>query len=205
MARRRRSLTADERDLWRRVAKAWDIKPVEEADSTEILTEAPPPEPAPRRDLFAEMAAPQIGRRSRKAPAVSVSEKPDPAEAHRRPEAPEMDRRKLDKMTRGRLPVEARIDLHGMRQHEAYGALIDFIARSHMRGLRLVLVITGKGQDDPQRSFFEERRGVLRHAVPGWLRQGPIRPYVMEIVTAHRRHGGAGAYYVYLRRPGKTR
>jgi DNA-nicking Smr family endonuclease len=66
--------------------------------------------------------------------------------------------------------------------------------------LRLVLVITGKGKAKSQPGPIPARVGVLRHQVPQWLRLAPLRPLVLHVEPAHRRHGGEGAYYVKLRR-----
>jgi DNA-nicking Smr family endonuclease len=73
-------------------------------------------------------------------------------------------------------------------------------------GLRLVLVITGKGRPgrpgtDADPPF--QRVGALRHQVPLWLRQPPLATAVLQLAEAHLKHGGAGAFYLYLRRPGR--
>ncbi|HSG57221.1 MAG TPA: Smr/MutS family protein, partial [Paracoccaceae bacterium] len=75
-----------------------------------------------------------------------------------------------------------------------------FILSSHARGMRLVLVITGKGKVKDYEAPMPARHGVLRHQVPQWLNLAPLRPLVLQIAPAHIRHGGQGAYYVYLRR-----
>jgi hypothetical protein len=69
--------------------------------------------------------------------------------------------------------------------------------------LRLLLVITGKGRGGDREDYgpIPIRRGVLKQQVPGWLTAPPLGPLVLEIREAHQRHGGGGAYYVYLRRP----
>jgi DNA-nicking Smr family endonuclease len=67
-------------------------------------------------------------------------------------------------------------------------------------GLRLVLVITGKGKVKDEDGPIPIRQGVLRHQVPQWLEAPPIGSLVLNIRQAHLRHGGGGAYYVYLRR-----
>jgi DNA-nicking Smr family endonuclease len=106
-------------------------------------------------------------------------------------------------LKRGREPIEGVIDLHGMRQDEAHGALAGFLERSAARGARLVLVVTGKGgqgSDDSHGGFQE--RGVLRRNVPHWLRMAELRQLVMGFEEADARHGGAGALYVRLRRRG---
>jgi DNA-nicking Smr family endonuclease len=92
----------------------------------------------------------------------------------------------------GREAIGGRIDLHGLGQDAARAALISFIADSAARGLRGVLVITGKGTLGD---------GVLRRRTPEWLAEPPLRPLIAGISEAHRRHGGAGALYVALKRP----
>ncbi|MEL6677831.1 MAG: Smr/MutS family protein [Pseudomonadota bacterium] len=113
---------------------------------------------------------------------------------------PDMDRKRFDTLRRGKLAPQARIDLHGMTADRAHRALISFVLRARSDGLRLILVITGKGKRRDPDAIIPERQGVLRHAVPEWLRQPPTGPMILQIATAHRKHGGEGAYYVYLRR-----
>jgi DNA-nicking Smr family endonuclease len=110
-----------------------------------------------------------------------------------------MDRRRLEKLRRGRVDPEARIDLHGMTSERAHAALNDFILSAHARGLRLVLVITGKGRADDA-PHQPRRHGILRHSVPHWLAAPPLGGRVLQVLSAHQRHGGDGALYVYLRR-----
>ena len=110
-----------------------------------------------------------------------------------------MDRRRFEKLRRGRLDPEARIDLHGMTSEHAHAALTGFILAAHAEGLRLVLVITGKGRPDAQ-AMQPHRHGILRHSVPHWLAAPPLSARILQVAPAHQRHGGAGAFYVYLRR-----
>lgn len=113
-----------------------------------------------------------------------------------------MDRTLHRIMMRGKLEPEARIDLHGMTVVEAHQALVGFILGAHARGLRLVLVITGKGRKPGPdiAAPMPARRGVLKHEVPIWLRAAPLGGLILELRESHRRHGGSGAYYVYLRK-----
>lgn len=101
------------------------------------------------------------------------------------------------KIARGRLALEARIDLHGMIQSEAHGILLDFLLRAHERGLRHVLVITGKGS-----SLGSE--GALKRAVPLWFSKTEFKFLISSYETAARQHGGEGALYVRLSRRGQT-
>ena len=110
-----------------------------------------------------------------------------------------MDRRRFDKLRRGRLDPEARIDLHGMTSERAHAVLTGFVRDAHARELRLVLVITGKGRPD-EAALAPRRHGILRHSVPHWLAAPPLAALILQVATAHQRHGGAGALYVYLRR-----
>ncbi|WP_306131363.1 Smr/MutS family protein [Roseivivax marinus] len=112
----------------------------------------------------------------------------------------DMDAKSYGRMKRGKLVPEARIDLHGMTLDEAHPALVGFILSSHTRGLRLVLVITGKGQREDPYDPMPRRRGVLKSQVPQWLKMPPLGPVVLQVTEAHIRHGGQGALYVYLRR-----
>jgi DNA-nicking Smr family endonuclease len=111
-----------------------------------------------------------------------------------------MDAKLHTRMTRGRLAPEARLDLHGMTLAEAHPELVRFVLGAQAQGLRLVLIITGKGKPPPDHDPLPRRTGLLRHQVPVWLRQPPLGPAVQQVAEAHLRHGGAGALYVYLRR-----
>jgi DNA-nicking Smr family endonuclease len=102
-----------------------------------------------------------------------------------------IDRASAERLKRGRQPIEARLDLHGMTQDEAHPALARFIQTSRDDGKRCVLVITGRGALGG---------GVLRAAVPRWLGEPAFRPHLLAIATAQPRDGGAGALYVMLRR-----
>ena len=110
-----------------------------------------------------------------------------------------MDARTHRKMTQGKLRPEARLDLHGMTLAAAQPRLMQFILSCHGNGLRLVLVITGKGRGD--HGPLPTRPGALRHQVPHWLHSPPLSAVVQQVDAAPFRHGGEGAYYVYLRRP----
>ncbi len=103
------------------------------------------------------------------------------------------------KIATGRLALEARIDLHGMIQSEAHGFLLGFLIKAHERGLRHVLVITGKGT-----SLGSD--GALKRAVPLWFSLPEFRPLISSYEPAARNHGGEGALYVRLaRQPGDRR
>ncbi|MBO22624.1 MAG: DNA mismatch repair protein MutS [Rhodospirillaceae bacterium] len=109
----------------------------------------------------------------------------------------DMDRRTADRLRRGKLPIEARLDLHGMYQDAAHTALVQFVTESAAQGRRCVLVITGRGS--------REGSGVLRARLPEWLNQLPCRPHVLGFTAARPEHGRDGAFYVLLRRKREDR
>lgn len=104
-----------------------------------------------------------------------------------------IDQKTRGRIAKGRLSLDARVDLHGLTQAEAHGLLLSFLHRAHSEGLRHVLVITGKGTSPAS-------EGVLRHAVPAWFATAPFRALVSGHSAASRQHGGDGALYVRLRR-----
>lgn len=199
MARRPpRTLSNEDRKLWSAVAKtvtrnAQPKKPV-------LDQSRPKPKPTPARTPEPDFKV-QDFRIGETAPPSLPGHRLSPSISDRLAAAPvRMDHATHKKMKRGKLSPEGRIDLHGMTLDQAHPALIGFIQRAQAQGKRLVLVITGKGKhrDDP--GPIPARRGVLKYQVPAWLRAAPLSGLVLEIREAHLRHGGSGAYYVYLRR-----
>jgi DNA-nicking Smr family endonuclease len=89
-----------------------------------------------------------------------------------------------------------------MRQRDAHAQLRRFLKTARARGLKHVLVITGKGAGQTASGSFyaEDERGVLRQAVPHWLSGPEFAPLVVSFSQAPRRLGGEGALYVRLRR-----
>lgn len=109
-----------------------------------------------------------------------------------------------DRLRRGLLEPDARIDLHGMTQGAAHGMLFTWLAAAHARGYRLVLVITGKGNpsNDENAPWMMADHGVLKQMVPRWLKEPELAGLIASVQPAHVKHGGGGALYVYLRKPG---
>ncbi|WP_045388430.1 Smr/MutS family protein [Falsirhodobacter sp. alg1] len=194
---RRRTLRPEEEELWAAVARtAQAMHPAQR-------TAAPVPPPT-KPDTPSVAVAPQppvapfrVGARSTPARPHDVS----PTLREQIAAYPlKMDARQFARMSRGRLAPEARIDLHGMTLAEAHPELMHFILDAHRQGMRLVLVITGKGKMRDDGGPIPTRTGVLRHQVPQWLRLPPLGVLVQQVAEAHLKHGGGGAYYVYLRR-----
>jgi len=174
---RRGALSDEDRVLWTLVARS--TRPLKGRAAAADTREP------------AETMADLLGERpvaTSPAPAKAASAKPH------LPQQSALDRPTHDKLARGRLPIEARVDLHGLTQSEAHGLLLSFLGRAHARGVRYVLVITGKGSSSGG-------EGVLRRAVPGWLGTPQFRALVSGHDNAARNHGGEGALYLRLRRP----
>ena len=192
--RKPRHLSADERELWDRVAR-----------------QAAPLNPARPKIALKPTTKPATSNQFASAPlpAFDVGQTADhrrshdilPGIAERLTAAPiQMDTKSFGKLKRGKLKPEGRIDLHGMTMAEAHPELVAFILNAQSAGKRLVLVITGKGKDRDDGGPIPTRHGVLRHQVPQWLALPPISQAILQVASAHLRHGGHGALYVYLRR-----
>lgn len=144
----------------------------------------------------------QTGKAITKSAATTAVKEPAPPDVRPRPVASPpplapFDRRLKQRVARGREPIDARIDLHGMTQAQAHAALLHFLRRAQAGGIKTVLVVTGKGS--ASRSADRER-GVLKRQVPLWLALPEFRLLVVGFDDAHVGHGGEGALYVRLRR-----
>ena len=146
------------------------------------------------------------------APKSSSAKEPAPASLAKATKAApiaEFDRKKAKKIRSGQIEIEARIDLHGLRQDEAHVTLRAFLVRAQRAGKRWVLVITGKGKisvdrdDETPFDMTKNRdRGVLKRNVPRWLEEPDLRGLVVSYTNAAISHGGDGALYVHLRKLG---
>ena len=191
MSRRKKGLSAEDRALWDKVAAT--ATPLERRKIDPAPTpKAPKPKPDPAQPL-----APFRMEGSSKSAGHHLA----PSVAERVNDAPvRMHHGTHKKMVKGKLSPEGRIDLHGLTLASAHPRLTRFILDAHAQGKRLVLVITGKGRDRDEDGPIPIRRGVLRHQVPSWLARPALGAVVLDIRTAHLKHGGDGAYYVYLKR-----
>ncbi|MCV2872585.1 Smr/MutS family protein [Defluviimonas sp. WL0050] len=192
MTHRRRPLSPEERELWSRVAaSARPIRAIP-AKTAEAAPKTPPKKPRPTPADF------HIGQTAR--PLTAAHDLVPALEERLAAQPVRMDRRTHQLMLRGKVKPEARIDLHGMTVAEAHPELIRFILNAQGAGKRMVLVITGKGKVKDDHGPIPQRMGVLRHQLPNWLSQPPLGAAVLQVAPAHLKHGGGGAFYVYLRR-----
>lgn len=103
------------------------------------------------------------------------------------PLEPSMDK----KMRKGRVQIDRKIDLHDKTRIEAEEILSQAIRNAYINGQRHLLVVTGKGP---------RLNGVLRGLFPDWINSSELRPMISAYSQAHLRHGGTGAWYVFIKR-----
>lgn len=178
-----RKLTDADKAIWQRVAKT-------------VNSYKPLPKSADRLGNTGQVDA--QAALSGKAPrSASLIRRRAPQTSYAFPELPLAAERRV---RRGKVSVERKIDLHDMRQDEAFEALIDCLTRAYSRGQRCVLVVTGKGRMNERITISGTRGGgVLRRMLPLWLESPQLRPMIARIAPAHIKHGGMGAFYVFLK------
>ncbi|MBI1260232.1 MAG: hypothetical protein GC184_00760 [Rhizobiales bacterium] len=203
---RRRELSEEEHRLWQIVTR----------EATPLARRR---KRAPADETVAPAGPLPMGVQSSNAPMMrapvkssSVAPVSLPAPAPFKPAQPPpltgLDRRTTQRLTRGQIDYEAKLDLHGYNQAEAHDALRAYLARCRASGMRCVLVVTGKGESPYSRHTLHgsdtwhapERPGVLRSALPRWLGEAEFRALVAGFQPAHPKHGGGGAFYIWLRR-----
>jgi DNA-nicking Smr family endonuclease len=182
-----RKLSTDERILWGKVARSARPMPGMTGAASEL-------------DAFLSEAEAEVVAAEKRSAATTKSGETSPAQQDATtPAKPSagvhhpLERPVKRKIAKGRLALEARIDLHGLYQSEAHVLLLDFLIRAHERGMRHVLVITGKGS-----SYGSE--GALKRAVPMWFSQSEFRYLISSYEPAAQHHGGDGALYIRLSR-----
>ena len=179
------ALSPEDRELWGKVAKT--------------LTQINPDRAKALKEELAQ-AADTPPEKTIKTPKTATAIKaPSPV---KQPAAPlplhHLEHRYRRKIVRGVTAIDARIDLHGLTQHQAHDRLLGFLYQAQARRHKVVLVITGKG-GGPERAYMDER-GVLRRMVPQWLAMPDLRSVIIGYEEAHTSHGGAGALYVRIRK-----
>jgi len=191
----RRRLRPDEVELWHKVTENTHALHPERKGHEAVM---PRPKPIKKPHVYLPPADIEVGVKPFSAPSGHDLV---PSIAERVARAPvTMDRKTFGKLKRGKMLPEGKIDLHGLTMDRAHPRLTSFILRAHADGKRLVLVITGKGRQSDDEGPIPVRKGILRHQVPQWLSTPPLAQVVLQIAEAHLKHGGGGAYYIYLRR-----
>lgn len=177
MSNKGRPPSKSELSLWDRVAK--DVDPLLHSD----------------HQIEDEKAVP-----SKQEDVISVQKKIDKKEIQQMPPVRHqkgqnnLDMATLKKLQKGKMVIEATLDLHSMTQDQAYAALKNFITIAYSQRKRCVLVITGKGRGS------NKEEGILKSQLPVWVSQLPMNEIVLRYDIAQPKHGGDGAFYIYLKR-----
>lgn len=176
----KRDLTSEERRMW--AAASRHVRRLDQAETPEaVITDELR---KPKASL-----SPPFGETTRSKPPASVK-------ALRKGKnvletGPVQNRQNERRVRRGKQVISASFDLHGFNQEEAWNALPKFLSRERARGSRCVIIITGKGRYGD---------GVLRRNFLRWIETRGARALISGYAPAHQRHGGGGAWYVYLRK-----
>lgn len=220
---RRRLLSDEDRRLWEHVVRSVAPRTRDKSRVTDGMAAGKAQsEPPQRPETVGRLHARLESGAGRIDPPFSPPVPPPPQRApqrHTPPPIADFDRKAVRRIRAGRIEIEARIDLHGMRQDEAHMTLRSFLSGCHARRLRWVLVITGKGRParlddsddgyeaarrrdrrrDALSGWQDDERGVLKRVVPRWLGEPELRAIVVSYTSAAPNHGGEGALYVQLR------
>lgn len=169
MSKKQRDLTVDEKKLWRRVAAS-----VKTRRALPVVDEEHEEAPSPKRAAATPTAkvAAQAAPRAKSVPLPQ-------------------DRGNEKRVRRGKLEIDAKLDLHGHTQDSGRAALARFLRNAQARGDRTVIVITGVGRGG---------EGILKRRFPEWIAERDLRVFTSGYAPAHRAHGGAGAFYVFIKR-----
>ncbi len=113
----------------------------------------------------------------------------------------QLDKRTEEKLRKGKMPIDGRIDLHGLSRAQAHEHLSNYLTQAYHSQKRTILVITGKGKATAMSDdWLKPGEGILKKSVPEWLNQTPLSRIVLKFVSAMPKDGGSGALYVYLKR-----
>ncbi|MEM6648799.1 MAG: Smr/MutS family protein [Pseudomonadota bacterium] len=192
--KRHRPLGPEEQKLWAHVTKT--VTPLAGVELT------PDPTPA-KTPLF----PPQKGGKDQPPPpSLRALKMSSAAPKHRsaREQTPlkfgSGDPRQAKRVSRGHMAIDATLDLHGLTQAQAKNRLFHFIEFAKMRKHRTLLIITGKGSSEKAVPFAKAPRGILRVRFLEWIEGPPLSQMIASVQNAHQRHGGRGAFYVFLKK-----
>lgn len=100
----------------------------------------------------------------------------------------------LKKLRNGDFSYQGYVDLHGLNREQARHRVIRFVQESFARKRRCVLIVSGRGLNSV------DKEPVLKHNLVKWLTHAPLKRLVLAFASARSYDGGAGAFYVLLRR-----
>ena len=95
------------------------------------------------------------------------------------------------------------IDLHGYTLDEANKTIEDFINKAFSENINKLIIVTGKGlhsknEKDP---YVSKDFGILKYSVPEFItKNASLMNMINEITDAKIEDGGAGAFYIFLKK-----
>lgn len=234
--RRSRTLSPEEKSLWRTVAsstipragrslekslaqsfkEAMDLAKDMDPDQEMSLADTQNTQATPSKKTNSKRLIKALDKEVVSRPSVAPRRLPDEMRPLRAKVGPAkvpppltgLDRKLEQKLARGKIEPDTKLDLHGHTRVSAEETLYRFLTNARGRGQRCALVVTGKGDTGLSqhtlhgREYYHtpERRSVLRESLTQWMHEGRFRALVAGFQPAHPRHGGGGAFYVWLRR-----
>tara|TARA_B100001057_G_scaffold330760_1_gene331066 strand:- start:2817 stop:3230 length:414 start_codon:yes stop_codon:yes gene_type:complete len=95
------------------------------------------------------------------------------------------------------------IDLHGFTLEQANKTVETFINDSYNKGISKIIVVTGKGlhsnvEKDP---YVSKDLSILKYSVPEYIKNNlELMKKIVQIQDAEKEDGGAGAFYIFLKK-----
>ena len=95
------------------------------------------------------------------------------------------------------------IDLHGFTLEQANITITKFIEDCYQNSVSKIIVVTGKGlhsnvEKDP---YVSKDLSILKYSVPEYIENNEeLMKKIIEIKDAKIEDGGAGAFYIFLRK-----
>lgn len=183
VAKKKASVSADDSALFRKAIG--DVQPLEVDRVSPVHSR---PSARPRASNSAQSANPAVDAAGFSTHEAGLDDFTGESLAY---VEPGLQGRVLRRLKRGQMRIEDSLDLHGMTAEEASLRLAGFLTFAVERGLRVLLVVHGKGRG----SGHSGPR--LKALLNRWLRQ---RSEVIAFCTAQPKDGGTGAVYLLLRR-----
>tara|TARA_B100000674_G_scaffold316453_1_gene263286 strand:- start:63 stop:473 length:411 start_codon:yes stop_codon:yes gene_type:complete len=95
------------------------------------------------------------------------------------------------------------LDLHGKTLDEANRVIENFIRKSYQEKVHKLIIVTGKGlhsknEMDP---YVSKDLGILKYSIPNFLKNNSeLMKMISNISEASIADGGAGAFYIFLKK-----
>lgn len=191
MTRKKSHLTDEDRALWKAVSAL--VEPHKKTSAHRKKRSFKEVEESPVAPTLKPIVKSAIKKKWE-----SISQQPSAPATHKKiihaHELPAIAGDVSDRIKSKKRSIDARIDLHGMTQDVAHRKAIGFINSSYARGLKTVLIITGKGN-------ASSSEGILQKNLPRWLSaDNTAAKHIAGISPAPRELGGSGAFVVTLKR-----